>query len=57
MVGLDDEVSNEDQYEEVIKVASYCGVRLKTDDILVCHWVPSRNGGKRPLIARFFSKR
>ena len=37
-------------------MASYCGVRLKTDDIRVCHRLPSRNGGKRPLIARFFRR-
>ena len=53
IVGLDDGGSNEDPYEEVIKVACYCGVNVKRDDISVCHRLPSRNGGKRPLIARF----
>ena len=47
IVGLDDGGSNEDPYEEVIKVAAYSGVSLKREDISVCHRLTSRNGGKR----------
>ena len=47
IVVLDDGGSNEDPYKEGIKVAGYCGVSLKGDNISVCHRLLSKNGGKR----------
>ena len=35
IIGLDDGGSNEDPYEELIKVAGYCGVSLKRNNISV----------------------
>ena len=52
IVGLEDGGNTEDPYQEVVKVAQYCGVKLQKEDISICHRLPSRNG-KRTLIARF----
>ena len=53
IVGLDDGSSNEDPYEEVIKVAGYSGLSLKRDSISVCRQLLSRNGRDQPLNAHF----
>ena len=53
IVGLDDGGSFVDPYEEKIKVAGYTEVSMKTDGISICRRLLYRNGGKRPLIARF----
>ena len=40
-------------YERVLEVASDIGVTISKQDISLCHHLPSRNPGSRPIIAKF----
>ena len=46
------EVAGEDPYELVVASAKAAGVNINKEDIDVCHRVPTKGKGPRPLIAR-----
>ena len=51
LFGVED-FDDEDVYARVVKLANDIGVTISKQNLSMCHCLPSRNPGSRPIIAR-----